>query len=305
MKPSRKRAAVTAFDDMPNDLDMGDAPQPAAPVSETGRQRFVTQKQGPAEAAPGEYHERCQKCGGRGIRSGGYVNPWQGKCFACKGKGFFTFKTSPEVRAKAHQRAEKQRQAKEVARQEWRKAHATEIAWIERNSDRSTFAFSMGEKLAEYGTLTDNQVNAIRKSITQAAERAAQHAANAPTVDAKPMEAAFAAARAKGLKKLQMHVGAFKVKPAKETSANAGALYVTRDSDSTYLGKILGGKFMRSRDCSTEEERKVVETCADPLAALIAHGKETGYCGICNRELTDPVSIARGIGPICAEGYGL
>jgi hypothetical protein len=38
---------------------------------------------------------------------------------------------------------------------------------------------------------------------------------------------------------------------------------------------------------------------ADPKAALQAHGLATGSCGCCSRELTDPESISRGIGPIC------
>lgn len=36
------------------------------------------------------------------------------------------------------------------------------------------------------------------------------------------------------------------------------------------------------------------------LAALADAGRETGICQICGRELTDPDSIAKGIGPICA-----
>lgn len=43
---------------------------------------------------------------------------------------------------------------------------------------------------------------------------------------------------------------------------------------------------------------------ADPIAALSAHGLATGSCGCCGRELTDPESIARGIGPICADRLG-
>lgn len=37
----------------------------------------------------------------------------------------------------------------------------------------------------------------------------------------------------------------------------------------------------------------------DPTAHLTRYGRETGTCGHCARELTDPESIARGIGPIC------
>lgn len=40
---------------------------------------------------------------------------------------------------------------------------------------------------------------------------------------------------------------------------------------------------------------------SDPLSALKAHGLSTGECGCCGRELTDPESIAFGIGPVCRE----
>ena len=33
---------------------------------------------------------------------------------------------------------------------------------------------------------------------------------------------------------------------------------------------------------------------------LIAEGKRTGVCQVCNRKLTNPESIAAGIGPVCA-----
>lgn len=33
--------------------------------------------------------------------------------------------------------------------------------------------------------------------------------------------------------------------------------------------------------------------------ALASEGRATGICSVCNRELTDPESIAAGIGPIC------
>jgi hypothetical protein len=42
---------------------------------------------------------------------------------------------------------------------------------------------------------------------------------------------------------------------------------------------------------------------ADPMAAAAEYGILTGRCGCCSRELTDPVSIERGIGPICAEKF--
>jgi len=42
---------------------------------------------------------------------------------------------------------------------------------------------------------------------------------------------------------------------------------------------------------------------ADPLAAAMKHGKASGRCCSCGRDLTDPASIEAGIGPICAEKF--
>ena len=43
----------------------------------------------------------------------------------------------------------------------------------------------------------------------------------------------------------------------------------------------------------------------DPTAAARLYGQETGQCSCCGRELTRKESIDRGIGPICAELFGL
>jgi hypothetical protein len=42
---------------------------------------------------------------------------------------------------------------------------------------------------------------------------------------------------------------------------------------------------------------------ADPEAAAALHGQVSGRCSVCSRDLTDPESIARGIGPICLEKF--
>jgi hypothetical protein len=41
----------------------------------------------------------------------------------------------------------------------------------------------------------------------------------------------------------------------------------------------------------------------DPEAAAVKHGKASGRCSVCSRDLTDPESIERGIGPICAGKF--
>jgi DnaJ-class molecular chaperone len=47
------------------------------------------------------FEQTCPKCNGTGRFTFGYVNVRSGECFACKGKGKMSFKTSPATRAKA------------------------------------------------------------------------------------------------------------------------------------------------------------------------------------------------------------
>jgi hypothetical protein len=39
-------------------------------------------------------------------------------------------------------------------------------------------------------------------------------------------------------------------------------------------------------------------------ACVLEYAKVTHKCGVCNTKLTDPKSIAAGIGPVCAKKYG-
>ena len=67
---------------------------------------------------------------------------------------------------------------------------------------------------------------------------------------------------------------------------------------------MLNGRLLATRECGEERQAAIVRAAADPLAAAIAYGKEFGQCAVCGRELSDPVSIERGIGPICADNLG-
>lgn len=118
-----------------------------------------------------------------------------------------------------------------------------------------------------------------------------------PVVNDEALRAAFDKLRASGLKRISLRMQGFKVKPAPETGRNAGALYVTEGE--TYLGKIVRGVFDCTAACSGATATKVAALIADPMAAIKASGQETGNCAVCGLELTDPDSIAIGIGPIC------
>lgn len=43
---------------------------------------------------------------------------------------------------------------------------------------------------------------------------------------------------------------------------------------------------------------------SDPERAMRNYGVESGVCGKCGKELTDPDSIADGIGPVCKKNLG-
>lgn len=78
-----------------------------------------------------------------------------------------------------------------------------------------------------------------------------------------------------------------KVKISKKTNAP----YLIAE-DGTYLGALKG-----------DAPAMLAEIEADPKAAAIAYGKATGNCCICSKTLTNPESIAAGIGPVCAGKF--
>lgn len=91
---------------------------------------------------------------------------------------------------------------------------------------------------------------------------------------------------------------------AKESSPNAGHLYVKRGSE--YLGKVTpGGEFKRVFACSDADVEAVDAFSADPAGLAAKHGQLRGKCCFCNRGLKDERSTAVGYGPDCAAHYGL
>lgn len=50
-------------------------------------------------------------------------------------------------------------------------------------------------------------------------------------------------------------------------------------------------------------DRIMQKIAANPIGAAKDYGLQTAHCGVCGIQLTDPDSIARGIGPVCAQKY--
>ena len=183
------------------------------------------------------------------------------------------------------------------------KSNAPEIKWIIAHAGTNDFAASLDKARLRSGNLTENQVAAVTRIIArQSAAPVNAVAAVAVAGGVEKMQAAFATAMSNGLKRPKIRLADFVLKLAPATGRNAGAIYVTSSTD--YLGKIAEGQFTASHDCTAEKLAEIVALCSDPIQSAIAYGRQTGACACCGRELTDPASIERGIGPICAEKFG-
>jgi hypothetical protein len=188
----------------------------------------------------------------------------------------------------------------------WHEQYADEYAWLVAKAPKSGFAASLLSGLTRYGSLTPRQLETVQRIVREDAERAAAPKPTGVSVDISKVITSLKAARSHILYP-KLRLAGFVFSLAGANSANAGAVYVKSNGD-VYLGKIIptdtGARFLKSRDCSAETEAQVIASAQDPEAAAVAYGKEYGRCSCCGRTLTDPESIARGIGPICAEHYG-
>jgi len=288
--------ASNPFSDMEDDLDFG------APAKSSANE--VTY-----------FEQACPKCNGTGRYTFGYVHVRSGECFACKGKGKMSFKTSPATRMKAKMASQKRAVAKADAQAskvaEWKEANPAETAWMEASAPRFEFARSMLDALNKFGHLTERQMETVQRLTVQDAERQAVRAVEqatraetAPVVSVEAIEVAFNNAKQAGVKFPKLRLDTFVFSPAGENSKNAGAVYVKSKEDGVYLGKVMGGRLFTSRDCTQEAQERIVAVASDPKQAAIAYGQRFGSCAVCGRELTDGDSVDRGIGPICASKYG-
>lgn len=258
-------------------------------------------------------------CNAPGCRNGKFISNRTGRvvgnCFRCQGLGTITTKTdtAKATAAKAGKKAQQIEAFKTEYPDVW--------AWM----DGSTFgpAVDMRAKLEKYGSLFDSSIEAARRMIAKRDEATArieaekaQRLAGAPIADAAGVDrlkaafdkaAAYTASKQTDtgmplrLRSPKITIGTITISPAKATSANAGALYVKDAGE--YMGKIMGGKFLATRECTDQQRSRILAFIADPKAAAEAYGKETGVCCVCNATLTSKWRLA-GIGPICATKMG-
>lgn len=243
--------------------------------------------------------EPCAKC--RGTGSWGTYKPM--RCYSCNGAGRVArgFNARSAAASKGKATAEQNARVKGMENVErFGESNPDEWAWLKAASNRGDqFAESLIGKLRQWGSLTDNQMQAVRSSMARAAERKAPVA-----IDVTGLDAAFAVARSKGAKRASIRTEAITFSLAKSTGQNPGAIYAKSRASGEYLGKIVGGKFTKAFACTPGDVEQIVEASRNPKAAALRYAAITGECSICGAELTDKDSIAAGIGPVCATKFG-
>jgi len=261
-------------------------------------------EQGFSKAKIAKFETKCKGCNG----SGRFLS-WRGEvvgdCFKCKGSGVIFTKTDPKVleanRVKAIAKRHAAAKQSVDAAVEFLASNQAIHDWFRENLAKDNdFAQSLFDQLYNKGSLSAGQIAAIEKSIAReagwAAERAAKDAAM-PTNSR--LHDAFAKAQEAGLKKPSLRIDGYRFSLAPARGVNAGCIYAKADNGD-YLGKINEqGKFFSVRDCPEEAVEFVNTLGGDLLERALKHGKDTGECSCCGRQLTDPKSIAKGIGPVC------
>ena len=96
---------------------------------------------------------------------------------------------------------------------------------------------------------------------------------------------------------------AFQVQKLLERDARGGTRYT--EIIRSHFGVVSPDSRLQRPKCQPILIAQVKLFSTDPVLFMEVFGKATGVCCICGRLLTNEWSVERGIGPICAENYGL
>lgn len=257
----------------------------------------------PTKPSKTEQKYPCGQCAGTGTYQGARVHQEKRHCFACRGKGYF--KTDPR-------KLKQQREARARKREELKAANMADnqstglLAEFEAYNmlEWNDFARSMYQQHCEGKAWSEKQITTalsmVEKTRISREKRAAEREANAVEVNLQGIIDMFAQATESGYKRPIYRAEGLVISRAPNNGVNAGALYV-KDADKQYLGKVVDGRYL-----GREEAKEALAVIAEnPREAAIRYGQRTGTCACCGRSLSNHASIELGIGPICAQKWGL
>lgn len=255
------------------------------------------------EPRPADAHD-CFECNGTGRFLGTRIHQPKSHCFACKGRGWFKTSYADRIKAKV-QREAREAAKKADAQSKFMEANPDLVEGLRAIAGWHQFAGKLVADFDKWNRLTEKQIIAGRSVLAKVAEKRAERAAEqAKRVTEVPMASIqnmFDTARGNGLKRPRFVTARLVMSLAPATGRNAGAVYVK--CDGAYAGKIVSGKFIPLREAPAEVGELVQAVAADPVEAARRYGKDTGTCACCGRPLTDPQSIANGIGPVCESKW--
>ena len=175
------------------------------------------------------------------------------------------------------------------------------------DKDERPFAGRLREAFAQRDTLTRNQFDVAVRMANERTEYLNRSARREATFDARKVDVSqtFAA-----LDAAQIRIGRFFVGENTEVRVkrnHAGTSYYATIADE-YVGSVTAsGTFVPVHGRATSFRlplRTIVEGLQafgrDPRGHMMRYGHATGVCGVCGRALSDPESVALGIGPVCA-----
>jgi hypothetical protein len=190
--------------------------------------------------------------------------------------------------------------------EEFSRAYPKETVWVY-TSDFG-FAIKMRDVLKQYGYLTPGQLAAVHRCMDSEASYKERQAIRGCT----PEQTKIMLDRQVGgvdLTKVPSGLYAvpggdtrLKVKIQRGTGRWQGWIFVTDGAVYGEQRKYGAQRPGYTYDGQIQPQLRTI--AADPRAASAAYGKLTGTCGVCGRHLEDEESVARGIGPVCAEKQG-
>jgi hypothetical protein len=151
--------------------------------------------------------------------------------------------------------------------------------WLETQT-WSDFALSLANHYRAHGSLSEKQIASARsmQSKCQAREALRNRAAQLP----------------------ELAIGTY-VQPDKSLM---WVIRKAKDSDNTYaMNKAFLGKtwtYVRNGKAMLANLVNIGQANILTLEEAVAIGQAVGHCVMCGAQLTDPESIRRGIGPVCA-----
>ena len=166
----------------------------------------------------------------------------------------------------------------------------------------NSFAASLVEQFNKRGSLSEKQTGAAVAMLMKLKANKSKNSIMGQSVDLSNVVAMFNKAH-EAIKTPKFRFEDLVISRAPDTGANAGALYVKVDGE--YAGKVKEGQWFGLRTAPQDTLSKLQQIAESPLGSAVAYGRKTGTCACCGRELTVHASIERGIGPICAERFGL